>query len=43
VKERVVRDATEHVFAWITQVGGLVLAIKFDPGELRRMDTVPLP
>jgi very-short-patch-repair endonuclease len=43
VKERVVRDATEHVLAWITQVGELVLASKFVPAELRRMDTIPLP
>ncbi len=43
VKERVVREGTEHVLAWITRVGELVLANKFVPGALRRMDTVPLP
>ena len=29
--------------AWITDVGELVLAQKFVSGELRRMDSVPLP
>jgi very-short-patch-repair endonuclease len=43
VKERVARDAIDHVLAWITQVGELVLAIKFVPEHMRRMDTVPLP
>jgi very-short-patch-repair endonuclease len=42
-KERVVRDAPERVLDWITRVGELVLAQKFVSGELRRMDTVPLP
>lgn len=43
VKERVVRNAPEHVLAWITRVGELVLEGKFVSGDLRRMDTVPLP
>ncbi len=43
VKERVVRDAPEHVLAWITCVGELVLEDKFVSGDLRKMDTVPLP
>ncbi len=43
VKERVVRDAPEHVLAWITHVGELVLEGKFVSGDVRRMDTVPLP
>jgi very-short-patch-repair endonuclease len=43
VKERVVRDGIEHVLAWITRVGELVLEEKFLRGGLRRLDTVPLP
>ncbi|HYD89789.1 MAG TPA: DUF559 domain-containing protein [Vitreimonas sp.] len=43
VKEHVVRDGLEHVLAWISEVGELVLATKFVRGALRRMDTVPLP
>ena len=43
VKERVVRNAVEHVLTWITIVGDLVLATKFVAGSLRRLDTVPLP
>ena len=43
VKERVVRDATDHTLAWITSVGELVLATKFVDGALWRLDTVPLP
>jgi very-short-patch-repair endonuclease len=43
VKERVVRDGVDHVLAWLTQVGDLVLATKFVPGDMRRLDTVPLP
>ena len=43
VKEQVVRDAPEHVLAWITQVGELVLENKFVETKLRRMDTVPRP
>ena len=43
VRERVVRNAVEHVLTWITRVGELVLATKFVPGALRRLDTVPLP
>jgi len=43
VKERVVRDAPEHVLDWITRVGELVLANKFVGGELRRLDYVPRP
>jgi hypothetical protein len=31
------------VLAWISEVGELVLATKFVPGALRRLDTVPLP
>lgn len=42
VKERVVRDGTEHVLTWIGGVGTLVLAGKFVPDALRRLDTVPL-
>jgi very-short-patch-repair endonuclease len=43
VNERVVRDGVAHVEAWITEVGSLVLQGKFVRGELRRLDTVPLP
>jgi very-short-patch-repair endonuclease len=43
VKEQVVRDAPEHVLAWITQVGELVLENTFVETKLRRMDTVPRP
>lgn len=43
VKERVMRDAPEHVLVWITRVGELVLEDKFVETKLRRMDTVPLP
>jgi very-short-patch-repair endonuclease len=43
VKEHVVRDGMEHVLDWIPCVGELALAGKFVGGDLRRMDTVPLP
>jgi hypothetical protein len=43
VRERVIRDATEHVLTRIKQIGDLVLASKFMRAELRRMDTIPLP
>ncbi len=43
VKGRVVRYGKEHVLKWITRVGTFVLATKFVPTTLRRMDTVPLP
>jgi very-short-patch-repair endonuclease len=43
VKEHVVRRDINHVLAWISEVGELVLATKFVPGTLRRLDTVPLP
>jgi very-short-patch-repair endonuclease len=43
VKERLVRDAPEHVLAWIKRVGELTLENKFVETNLRRMDHVPLP
>ena len=43
VKERVVRDGTEHVLAWIAEVGELVLATKFVPASMRRLEKAPLP
>jgi hypothetical protein len=43
VKERVVRDAPEHMLHWIVQVGELVLEDKFVEAKLRRLDHVPLP
>ncbi|MFZ2028670.1 MAG: DUF559 domain-containing protein [Vitreimonas sp.] len=43
VKERVVRDGVEHVEAWISNMGAMVLAQQFVPNTLRRLDTVPLP
>jgi very-short-patch-repair endonuclease len=43
VKEHVVRNGIEHVLTWIAEVGALVLATKFVSGDLRRLDTVPLP
>lgn len=35
VKERVVRDAPEHVLTWIARIGELVLAERFVAGDLR--------
>ncbi|MGQ0533662.1 MAG: DUF559 domain-containing protein [Caulobacteraceae bacterium] len=43
VKENVVRDATEHVVDWITEIGMLILAGRPVPDQLRRMDAIPLP
>ncbi len=43
VKERVVRDAPDHVLDWISRVGALVLETKFVPEDLRHLDKVPLP
>ena len=43
VSERVVRDGVDQVLAWIAKVGRLVLETKFVSGDLRRMDSVPLP
>jgi very-short-patch-repair endonuclease len=43
VKERVVRDATEHVLDWINAVGKLIAEKKTVPQAMRALNKVPLP
>lgn len=43
VKERVVRDATEHVIDWIRAVGELITENETVPQAMRALNKVPLP
>jgi very-short-patch-repair endonuclease len=43
VKERVVRDATDHVIDWISAVGKLIAEKEAVPQALRALNKVPLP
>ena len=43
VKERVVRDATEHVIDWISTVGKLIAQKQNVPQAIRTLDKVPSP